>query len=239
MEFLDTSIVGHDLIEYVINQHVTPDSNERIHNLCKIQPPKTITVYRGQNVDKIKKSLWFSTSISKEEARQFSLKTCCIFTIHLMNVPVIDINALGLKETQSYEEENEYIVLGGGTFYKDASMREKGFTKIGEGKYECWYSLINHESVTKKTKKSFSIRKSRYSQRMSRKKMHSAPAVIPSTNVERALAAIDKDEYDFIDNIEDINMVLPKNISLTARERDKILSRILKRKAGGTRKNKL
>lgn len=143
-----------------------------------------------------------------------------------------------MEETRSYEEENEYIVLGGGTFYKDATMKEKGFTQIGNGKYECWYSLINRESVAKKSKKSFSIRKSRYSQKMSVKKLHSAPAVIPSTNIERALAAIDKDEYDLIDTIEDIDASLQGNIPLTSREKNKVLSRILKRKAGGTRKNK-
>lgn len=74
MEFLDTSIFGNDLIEYVKNQHLTVESEKRIQDLCKIQSPKTMTVYRGQNLDKIKKSLWFSASISEAEARQFSLK---------------------------------------------------------------------------------------------------------------------------------------------------------------------
>lgn len=62
--------------------------------------------------------------------------------------------------------------------------------------------------------------------------------MIPSTNIERALAAIDKDEYDLIDTIEDIDTSLQGNIPLTSREKNKVLSRILKRKAGGTRKNK-
>lgn len=51
---------------------------------------------------------------------------CCMFVIHVVDVPVIDVNET-LGEYSYFPEQKEFIVLGGGTFYKDSAMTDIGF----------------------------------------------------------------------------------------------------------------
>jgi hypothetical protein len=44
-------------------------------------------------------------------------------------------------ETQNGEE---ILVLTGGTFYKDSSMKTKGFTPMNTNDFETWYSFANN-----------------------------------------------------------------------------------------------
>jgi len=54
---------------------------------------------------------------------------------------VIDVNKHVGKHIGHYAEEDEYIFLGGGVFYKDSEMRKQGFNETRAGEYECWYVL--------------------------------------------------------------------------------------------------
>ena len=77
------------------------------------------------------------------------------FKINLINVPVLNINKY-LSETDfinRYENEDEYIFLGGGKFYKNSNMIEEGFTyNKKDNVYETWYTIkdTNQDTRTKK-----------------------------------------------------------------------------------------
>lgn len=134
------------LIDYVTNQE-SRGNVKIIEMFCKKQVPKTVTLYRGHmKSQEIRKSAWFSASKSKQVAKeQFSGKNCCVFTIHVMNVPIIDINKVLKHKIGDYAEEEECIILGGGSFYKNASLTELGFLDIGNGDFECWYTLTDEK----------------------------------------------------------------------------------------------
>ena len=128
---------------------------------------KNIKLFRGQHIDtNIKESErpdpkkiltgdnypWFSTSLNKKGAHTFldwqsyDPKPCCLFTIHVRGVPILDINHV--KDLKlSYPGESEILVLGGGTFYQDEECTIPGFRTIGANKkqgdsqFECWYTL--------------------------------------------------------------------------------------------------
>jgi hypothetical protein len=133
------------LEEYVVRYHwCRDDCKQRIQNFLKTQPPQTMTVYRGQKNSQIIKTdgyPWFSTSLRKDLAKQRFAneeKPCCLFTIHLVNVPTIDVNKF---IRHRLDDEQEHIVLGGGRFYKDEACTIPGFKTIGEGEFETWYTL--------------------------------------------------------------------------------------------------
>jgi hypothetical protein len=46
----------------------------------------------------------------------------------------------------------EILVLTGGTFYKDASMKTKGFMPIGTHDLETWYSFPKYNKTRKHSK---------------------------------------------------------------------------------------
>jgi len=142
--------VEQDLIDYVTEQKTTIEGNERIKRFCQQQPPVSLVVYRGHNSStKIRKNnLWYSATTSKDVAKdEFSSGICCVFTIHLINVPLIDINSLIGDKIGHYKEEEEYIFLGGGTFYRDNTLTNEGFSNTSTGEYECWYTLDNNKPI--------------------------------------------------------------------------------------------
>jgi len=135
--------VEKDLIEYVTEQHLTSKSKERIKQFCQKQPLQSRVVYRGHaNSNQIRESIWYSATSSYQVAKEeFAGKTGCVFKIHLINVPVIDINLWIGDKISKYNEEDEIIFLGGGTFYTNERKNEKGVTDKGNGLFECWYTL--------------------------------------------------------------------------------------------------
>lgn len=136
--------VLQNLIEYVTEQKTTRESIDRIHNFCKQQPPVSLVLYRGhkRSTEIRHNRFWYSSTSSKKVAKEeFSSGHCCVFKIHLVNVPVIDVNKYVGDKIGDYKEEKEYIFLGGGTFYKDANLKKKGFLDLGKGKFECWYKI--------------------------------------------------------------------------------------------------
>jgi hypothetical protein len=172
-------------------------------------------VYRGHiDDDEIRPSPWYSVTSSHRVAKeQFSGKTCCVFKIHLVNVPVIDVNKHVGKYIGHYAEEDEYIFLGGGVFYKDDALRKQGFIKTKAGEYECWYAL-------------------------SPKKVESA-TVPPSYEMDELLSFVSEDDYVFIDTLSDLDPFLPERITLA--DRKKLLTEILRRKtemSGGRMKHR-
>jgi len=135
--------VEKDLIDYVIKHEIPPESYQRIKEFCKGQTPHSLILYRGHSSSRvIRDSPWYSASKKLEVARnQFASKDCCVFKIHLVEVPIIDINKIIGDKIGDRTEEEECIFLGGGIFYKDESLTEKGFTDNGKGNFECWYKI--------------------------------------------------------------------------------------------------
>lgn len=134
------------LIEYVTNQKADKDCKEKIKEFCEKQPRVVKTLFRGHNNTKTihPNHYWYSATSSKKVAKdEFSNKNenCCVFIIHLVDVPVIDVNLFVGDKIGDYREEKEFIFLGGGTFYEDAELTKNGFINKKNGEYECWYKL--------------------------------------------------------------------------------------------------
>ena len=127
--------IRDDLVSYVKEQHLPGRSKERIRDFCSEQPPITLTVYRGHTNSKIiRAGMWHSATKTKSVAvKEFAGKECCVFTIHLIRVPCIDINDFVGDLIGSYASENEIIILDGGIFYKDAALSEEGYADMGIG----------------------------------------------------------------------------------------------------------
>jgi hypothetical protein len=130
------------LIDYVKEQKANDENYKKIRDFCKIQEPRSMTVYRGQKVEKIHKRSWYSsTKLEKVAREEFAGKEGYVFKIHLVNIPVIDINKHIKNKIGHYKEEKEVIFLGGGSFYKESNCKEEGYIQLGEDVFECWYKL--------------------------------------------------------------------------------------------------
>lgn len=166
------------LKEYVVDHKVDKEGIEIIEKICKTQPKITDTLYRGHspnyvddyNTDNSHKSIrpniWFSTSKSRKiSENNFTNKTsknndekCCLFIIHVEDVPAIDINYHIGDIIGDKKEEQEFIVLGeGGIFYQDKNKEHKGFKQLNTEPnskypvitYECWYYIEDKKSSPK------------------------------------------------------------------------------------------
>lgn len=147
---MDT-LVERDLIEYVVDQKTTPAGNKRIKEFCETQKKKSIILYRGhKNTKTIRSSDWHSASLSEKVAREeFAGETGYVFKIHLVNVPIINVNEYVGGKIGKYKEENEYIFLGGGVFYKNKELDTEGFVEKENNVIECWYSITEKKSSPK------------------------------------------------------------------------------------------
>ena len=193
------------LISYVTNQEY--GKNKKVIEIfCKKQPPQTLTLYRGHmNSTEIRKNLWFSASKSKKVAKEeFAGKNCCVFTIHVINVPVLDVNKQVKGKIGKYAEEEEVIILGGGTFYKDKFLTEPGFSNVGEGEFVCWYTF-NKKTRIKKTPPS---------------RTKDEQALIKSF-----VDQISEEEYELIDSPSDIFIT-----GITDAQRQKVFDEIQRKK---------
>lgn len=113
-----------------------------------------MVVYRGHiNTPYINSSpeyLYYSSTLYERIAREeFTNDKCCVFKINLINVPVINVNKFLQGTISSYQEENKYIFLGGGTFYKNENMIEPVFFKHSNRLYEGWYTITTNYKDTK------------------------------------------------------------------------------------------
>ena len=205
------------LIDYVVDQKTTAAGTQRIKELCEEQPAVSMTVYRGHAHSRTirPKSTWYSsTKLLRVAKEEFSSGDCCTFAIHLVNVPVIHVNRVVRGLIKDYEEEEEIIFLGGGRFYATPAMDTEGFMEKREGHFECWYSLGGDR------------RRSSSSRRRS------------SFDLARAVSRIPSDEYEFIDDPDDVGAADP---SLTTPQRRLVFNRIKSLRArrvssGGTRR---
>lgn len=63
----------------------------------------------------------------------------------------------GLIQELVFDEEaqngEEILVLTGGTFYKDSSMKMKGYTPINANDFETWYSFPSYNKTRRHTRK--------------------------------------------------------------------------------------
>ena len=171
------------VIDYIKEQRINSAGTKKIKEFCATQPPVSKTVFRGHKRSREIRfnANWYSASELVKVAREeFASADCCVFTIHLVDIPIIDVNKFVGEEIGHYKEEQEIIFLGGGAFYQDKKGHERGFIEKAAGEFECWYMLDKEE----------------------------APSPSPSsqkTPIEKTLfALIPEDEYEFIDAPEDI-----------------------------------
>jgi hypothetical protein len=145
------------LKKYVTEQESTNDIKMSILNFCKQQPAVSLTVYRGHKSSQtIRNNEWYSSTKNLNVAvKEFTGDDCCLFIIHLINVPIIDINSLIKDEIGQYSEEEEIIFLGNGKFFKNEQMTEEGFLELGYKKpynkltFETWYSFKDEKKTNK------------------------------------------------------------------------------------------
>ena len=196
------------LKSYVENNDLEDSQYTTIAEIVKKNDSNSMIVYRGQYGTKnINNNVqWFSTSLDKRIAenrfmKQESGKKCCLFTIHLINVPILNINNVFEKNThfilnKDRKSEKEIIVLGGGKFYKDEELKEEGFIDLENGEYECWYTFDKDKNNPKK--------------------------LALDIDIDKLLNAINEDEYEFIDTKDDVKTILSQ-YELSDEDADQIL----------------
>lgn len=208
------------LIEYVVDQQVDENSTNIIRRFCRSQDPITTTVYRGHAKSQtIRPSIWYSASKNIDVAENgFAGKDCCVFIIHLINIPCIDINHYIGNQIRSKNTEEEIIVLGGGTFYENKDLTVEGFKPLdirnGKKNFETWYSFdskIPNEAS-----------------------QASQAAESTHDKLTRLSKIIDEDEHELIKVPNDI--FIP-GYDLTEDEKEKIF-KIIKKSGGKRRKTK-
>ena len=136
---------------YASQFEVDAIGSEKIEKFCKKQKRKKMTLWRGQvkpgdksGDEVIYPAKWVSGSSKRDVAEEsFTDKKerCCLFQIHLLNVPVFRVNDCMINLTNPHAHEEEYIYDGTGTYYKDKDCNEEGFLSKGAGEYETWYTL--------------------------------------------------------------------------------------------------
>jgi hypothetical protein len=212
------------LIDYVKEQHLDIKKNAKmvISEFCSEQPPLSITIYRGHTkTSNIRPGLWYSATTDINVAiKEFAGDGCCVFVIHLLDIPCIDINYYIGDKIGDKKDENEIIFLGGGTFYKNNELTEEGFFELktndlNKKTFECWYSLTKLSALPNITQ---------------------PVKQIVRNNVEHALSIIDPDEYEFINSTDDI--IFSDDTVLSNEEKQQVLNEIIKRKANGGKKIK-
>jgi len=215
------------LIEYVKEQYLDRKKNAKmvIRDFCLKQKPLSITIYRGHGKSStIRPGLWHSASSDIDVAStSFAGKDCCVFAIHLLDIPCINIIQLIGDKIGDKIDEKEIIFLGGGTFYKNKELTEEGFLEIGMDRFnktmfECWYSL--------KPKVKQNAAENAAENKKANKK----------SKVQRALDIIPPEEYEIIESVNDIEI----GFQMTIQEKQQVLDEIQKIKnlAGKKRKKK-
>ena len=221
-----------DLMDWVLNQSVSNKILNSIHSFCLEQPPVSMTLYRGQDKHIINPSFrkWFSTSSDSQQASAgFTDGECCLFVIHILNVPVLNVNKYIGRKIVSKSEEKEFIVLGGGTFYKDPQLSEPGFlvakNKHGKITYECWYSLIPRQAPRQDPRQAEELaprQDPRQAEELAPRQAELAPRYIDpdyhanaNSDYIRKRVTDMEDYYDIISNVSDVKDYSDKNINDT------------------------
>ena len=195
------------VIEYVKEESINSAGTKKIKEFCESQPPVSKTVFRGHKRSqeiRFNKN-WYSATENKTVAKEeFASANCCVFTIHLVDIPVIDVNAFVGDEIDKYKEEEECIFLGGGSFYKDRARKVAGFTEKTPGEFECWYVLDKEKPASPSRK----------------------------TSIEKTIfGLIPDDEYEFIDSPGDI--VFPQ-YALTLSQKRKVYTMVKEKRRLGS-----
>jgi hypothetical protein len=131
----------NDCLDEWVHDHVaSPVCRRKITSVLRTLPPVSMTVYRGHKALRrsIEDRTWWATSSSRKVAEAFSNKDCCVFKIHVVNVPVLRVNDY-LEESEQFKKEKEFLLLGGGTFYQSEDLSEPGFKLLKNGTYVAWY----------------------------------------------------------------------------------------------------
>jgi hypothetical protein len=132
------------LISYVNNldlsSEVSISIKRSIINYGKTHP---ITLYRGQQTNKLNSTHWFSTSSSMNVAKyDFAGQNGFTFIIHIDDAMFLDVNSyLTTDDVGSNLDENEYIVQCGGKFYTDSTFQREGHVHLSSNLIETWYHI--------------------------------------------------------------------------------------------------
>ena len=177
-----------NLKKYIVDQITTSEVKESILNLLHKSKRSNMTVYRGHGRSRtIRDSIFYSSTESEDVAREeFSGNGCCVFKINLVDVPVIDVNKVMTGNIGSYEDEKEYIFLGGGKFYKTRELDDNnlGFSEIApSGTFETWYTI--KPEPPEESQQSYT-------------------PIDTRSVIDRVLTIIPKDEYEFYDTPDEI-----------------------------------
>ena len=127
------------VIDYIKEQRINSAGTKKIKEFCATQPPVSKTVFRGHKRSREIRfnANWYSaTELVKVAREEFASADCCVFTIHLVDIPIIDVNKFVGEEIGHYKEEQEIIFLGGGAFYQDKKGHERGFIEKAAGEFE-------------------------------------------------------------------------------------------------------
>jgi hypothetical protein len=235
-----------NLVEYVINFGKGGYIDESILRLLHKAKKMSITVYRGQGPND-KKILtgdeykYYSSSALLEIAREeFSgvFIDCCVFRIHLDNIPTINVNALIKDRIGRRSEEHEYIFLGGGTFYDSEFLDTPGFYYNDEENiFECWYSFksppVASPPVASPPVASPPVASPPVaSPPVASPTISPMPSEIRSKIIKDFIEKLEPDEYDMINSINDVMIYtnFPGFPSVTEEEATLILKELESKK---------
>ena len=207
------------LIEYVTEQYLDPTKKAKkvIYDFCVKQPTFSGVVFRAhRKTPIIREDSWFSASYNINAASEgFAGNDCCIFVIHLVDIPCINVNKFVGEKIGDKNEEEEVIFLGGGIFYKNKELTEEGYTELGNNNkfnknmFECWYKINDNKKENIKKE--------------------------DGNKVERMIDMIDPEEYEFITSVDDI---ITDKFGLTPEEQQMVFDEIQKRKKSGGKKRR-
>jgi hypothetical protein len=131
------SSIERKAFEALLAYQESPDDcdekcREKIEDFLVVSRGITRVVYRGQRINQTisAATLFFSTTKNLDVAYGDFTGSggCCLFEIHLKNVRALDVNKF-LSYSSIYPRDEEVLVLGGGSFFKDDALTELGFTE--------------------------------------------------------------------------------------------------------------
>lgn len=133
----------HDCLDEWVHEHTASvGCRRKITSILRTLPPVSMTLYRGHKAMKkqIEDRSWWAMSSSRKVADAFANQenNCCVFKIHVVNVPVLRVNDY-LENSEQFKKEKEHLLLGGGTFYQSEDLVETGFRQLKSGTFVAWY----------------------------------------------------------------------------------------------------
>jgi hypothetical protein len=233
-----TKVLDKYINVYDRRDQLSPDEIQMIQDYTKKQPQITKTLYRGQKKNKeIYNSEWFSLSENEFMVKErFSTEgKCCVFNVHVINTPVIDVQEFSRNnDLEVHEDENEFIVIGDGRFFQNEDMTIPGFNEVKSGEYETWYTTMSDKEIQEYNSKN--------KEDVNESKNHAEEISILKKSVNDLFNEMKEDGMiDMIENEDDLKESYPEEISnLSQEEIDNLMKKIKEENAmnGGKKQQK-